>query len=288
MVAITDPGSSVLDLTSSFSIEAWVKFNSISQNGYTIEKGTTGTANYYMLYHTSPSRTRCGFKGSGVFRDHDYSWTPTINRWYHFACVFDNTNDNFKIYVDGTAVVDEGETNTPDTDNGSLYLGRSAANNADTINGSVDEVRIWNDVRSEAEIQNNMVGQVDPSSDSTLVGYWRLNENTGAVAHDETTNNNDGSITGALWQSGFVPDGYNEAEGAYTMEMNTPSKAMDFDGGDYVNLGFSVKGLSEHEMALFGGKGKLMRHVRFFFVEDVDEVRIAKLLSLVAEKGASC
>jgi hypothetical protein len=57
---------------------------------------------------------------------------------------------------------------------------------------------------------------------------------------------------------------------------------------DHVNLGFSVKGLSEQEMALFEGKGKLMRHVKFFSVEDVDEVRIAKLLRLVAEKGASC
>jgi hypothetical protein len=41
-------------------------------------------------------------------------------------------------------------------------------------------------------------------------------------------------------------------------------------------------------MALFGGEGKLMRHLKFFSVEDVDEVRVAKLLRLVAEKGVSC
>jgi hypothetical protein len=57
---------------------------------------------------------------------------------------------------------------------------------------------------------------------------------------------------------------------------------------DHVNLGFSVKGLSEREMALFEGKGKMMRHVKFFSLEDVDEARVAKLLRLVAEKAECC
>jgi hypothetical protein len=57
---------------------------------------------------------------------------------------------------------------------------------------------------------------------------------------------------------------------------------------DHVNLGFSVKGLSEQEKALFEGKGKMMRHVKFYSIKDVDEVRVVKLLGLVAEKGVSC
>ncbi len=57
---------------------------------------------------------------------------------------------------------------------------------------------------------------------------------------------------------------------------------------DHVNLGFSVKGLSEQEKALFEGKGKMMRHVKFYSLEDVDEVRVVKLLMLVAEKSEGC
>lgn len=57
---------------------------------------------------------------------------------------------------------------------------------------------------------------------------------------------------------------------------------------DHVNLGFSVKGLSEQEKTLFEGKGKMMRHVKFYSLEDVDEVRVVKLLMLVAEKGEGC
>ena len=57
---------------------------------------------------------------------------------------------------------------------------------------------------------------------------------------------------------------------------------------DHVNMGFSVKGLSEQEKALFEGKGKTMRHLKFYSLEDVDEAMVAKLLRLVAEKAASC
>jgi hypothetical protein len=57
---------------------------------------------------------------------------------------------------------------------------------------------------------------------------------------------------------------------------------------DHVNLGFSVKGLSAEEAALFEGKGKMMRHIKFYSLEDVDEARVVKLLRLVAEKVAAC
>ena len=57
---------------------------------------------------------------------------------------------------------------------------------------------------------------------------------------------------------------------------------------DHVNLGFSVKGLSEQEKALFEGKGKMMRHVKFYSLEEVDEARVGRLLRLVAEKGVGC
>ena len=57
---------------------------------------------------------------------------------------------------------------------------------------------------------------------------------------------------------------------------------------DHVNLGFSVKGLSEREKSGFEDKGKMMRHVKFYYLEDVDEVRVTKMLRLVAEKCEGC
>jgi len=54
---------------------------------------------------------------------------------------------------------------------------------------------------------------------------------------------------------------------------------------DHVNLGFSVQGLSDQEMSLFEGKGKMMRHIKFHSLNDVDDEKVAKLLKLVSEKS---
>jgi hypothetical protein len=57
---------------------------------------------------------------------------------------------------------------------------------------------------------------------------------------------------------------------------------------DHVNLGFAVKGLTDSEMELFEGKGKLMRHLKFYTQKDIDEIKIVKLIKLVAERTVSC
>ena len=53
---------------------------------------------------------------------------------------------------------------------------------------------------------------------------------------------------------------------------------------DHVNLGVSVKGLSNQEKTLFEGKGNMMRHIKFYTLEDLDETKVKKRLKLVAEK----
>jgi hypothetical protein len=53
---------------------------------------------------------------------------------------------------------------------------------------------------------------------------------------------------------------------------------------NHVNLGFTIKGLSEKELELFEGKGKTMRHRKFYSVEDINEKQVVTLLK-VAEKA---
>jgi hypothetical protein len=54
---------------------------------------------------------------------------------------------------------------------------------------------------------------------------------------------------------------------------------------DHVNLGFSIKGLTKEDMALFDGGGKTMKHIEVDAVENIDEQRITELLKLVAERA---
>jgi hypothetical protein len=56
---------------------------------------------------------------------------------------------------------------------------------------------------------------------------------------------------------------------------------------DHVNLGFAISGLSKEEVVLFEGKGKIMRHIKIFSVNAIDDKKIAKLLKMVNAK-ATC
>jgi hypothetical protein len=49
---------------------------------------------------------------------------------------------------------------------------------------------------------------------------------------------------------------------------------------DHVNLGFSIKGLTGDEIALFDGGGKTMKHLQINSI-DMDEDRITALLKMV-------
>jgi uncharacterized protein YdhG (YjbR/CyaY superfamily) len=53
---------------------------------------------------------------------------------------------------------------------------------------------------------------------------------------------------------------------------------------DHVNLGVSIKGLSEDELALFEGTGKTMRHTQIRTLQEIDEPKIVYLLKLIVEK----
>jgi len=50
---------------------------------------------------------------------------------------------------------------------------------------------------------------------------------------------------------------------------------------DHVNIGFSIEGLTPEELNLFEGNGKLMRHIKVYSLEEIDEKKIIKLLKIV-------
>jgi len=50
---------------------------------------------------------------------------------------------------------------------------------------------------------------------------------------------------------------------------------------DHVNIGFSIKGLTNKEMSVLEGKGEYMRHIKIYAMNEIDEDRIVRLLKLV-------
>jgi hypothetical protein len=54
---------------------------------------------------------------------------------------------------------------------------------------------------------------------------------------------------------------------------------------NHVNLGVCINGLSEEEIRNFEGKGKSMRHLKFFSIDDVNENKVLPLMALVDQKS---
>ena len=80
----------------------------------------------------------------------------------------------------------------------------------DFFNGTLDEVRMYERALTGNEVQ-----------DLSLIAYWKLDEGSGNLALDSSTNGNDGTVHGdPVWTTGKI-DG-----------------ALSFDGiDDYVDVG---------------------------------------------------
>ena len=92
--------------------------------------------------------------------------------------------------------------------------------------GAVDEVRIWNSARSQAQIQAAKDTQITSGSGQTgLLGVWNLNEGVNTTLADNSGN----SVTGAAvvaptWVTGFDPPPPPPPPGNYALQLNGTSQ----------------------------------------------------------------
>jgi hypothetical protein len=62
--------------------------------------------------------------------------------------------------------------------------------------GLIDEVRVWNTARTQAQIQANM-NRTLTGNEPGLVGYWRLDDGSGQAILDSSLRGNDGRLGSA-------------------------------------------------------------------------------------------
>ncbi|MFT4601578.1 MAG: hypothetical protein ACI857_001761, partial [Arenicella sp.] len=126
----------------------------------------------------------------------DVAATPGV--WNHVAVTVLDLGATMTVtyYLNGVNVGVKTSPIAQINDNvGDLYIGRQGAGCAcNYMNGMVDDVRIWNDVRTQVEIAAEMNNCLD-GTEANLVGYWKLDEGTGsATVSDETGNALDGTL----------------------------------------------------------------------------------------------
>ena len=109
----------------------------------------------------------------------------TMQEWHHVEVKFDENGAQF--YVDGeTGTYVSGDFSI----DGSKDLGTKtviATQWGNYFHGRMDELRVWNVVRTQQQIQANMNAPINEQMPE-LIAYWKLNEGGGNTATDESYN----------------------------------------------------------------------------------------------------
>jgi len=152
-------------------------------------------------------------------------------KWHHVAHVFGDSIGGQKLYVDGALVAIGSNSQSAFYWQTKAIIGFSNDSfGKKFFNGVIDEVRIWNKARSQAQIKANMNKELT-GKEAGLLAYYKLNEGSGGIAFDQTLNNFDGSILGIpTWTSGF--NLYNGKPGNDTLTGSKANDKIDGKGGD--------------------------------------------------------
>jgi hypothetical protein len=182
-----------LSITGDWTIECWVKIEDAPGTGvsYAIvsKYDSTGSndRSYYIAY-TDVADTEYLYAiidqdGDGVTRDVvRTAYTLTPGTWYHIAITCDvseATATTFEFFVNGSSIgngsaVESGNASSVYDSAAPFQIGALHDPQASFFDGQIDDVRVWNDIRTGGEISANYQQELT-GSEAGLVGYWKLN-----------------------------------------------------------------------------------------------------------------
>lgn len=122
----------------------------------------------------------------------------SANSWYHVAATYDGSN--MRIFLNGAQIASTPKTGSLTTNPAvQAWIGDNPpTNGVRSWKGEIDEVRIWNTARTQAQIQANSNVELS-GNEAGLLAYYQFNEGDGQIITDQTGNNNTvlGSTNGA-------------------------------------------------------------------------------------------
>ena len=124
-----------------------------------------------------------------------------LDTWTHVAATYNGSNA--EIFYNG---ISQGVLATPNpmlVSAQNFYLGEHPTYPNRRLSGQLSDVRVWNIVRSAAEIQSSMLTFLS-GTESGLVGNWKLDEGTGTLIHEQVSNTDVTKGTGTTWQLNSV------------------------------------------------------------------------------------
>ena len=193
------------NISEQVTVSAWIKPTDFPNTCTTVLfKGNKRTPNLthrqFVLWLFDEGLVYFDASPNGLFIRWIASASETIqkNQWYHVAGTIDAKNDSIKLYLNGDEVSRsnfKGETNLTKT---TLPL-RIGCSHEEEISehasfaGLIDEVRVWNIVRTENQIRSDMNKQLQ-GNEAGLVGYWKFDEEIEGRVSDSSLHKHDGRL----------------------------------------------------------------------------------------------
>lgn len=217
---LTAPSIQAIQIgASDWTLSAWVKLSSSSGNYQIIDKRQSSPGQRYEMYI-----------GNGFLNAHlcdncsgatNVAVTGTKNvadNAFHLVTASFNRSGNLTTYIDGiqdattslAALQGDAIINSPS----SLYIGAVALTNAGKFPGVIDDVRMYNRALSASEAALLYQSSQPLNCDQTCLGWWKLDESSGTVAHNGAGVGMAGTLTNFTfdnttngWASGVFGNG---------------------------------------------------------------------------------
>lgn len=211
--SIADASQTGLDITGDVSLEAWIKLEQLPSTAgtefYITGKWTQNsgkrsyalsltTADKLRLYWSSANEENFVESNAAVVTAGD------VGAWVHLAGTLDVSVPTGVLYKNASVVASTVTGTLTSIQNGTAPYAIGARNTDETpsgfFDGLIDDVRVWNDIRTGTEITNNYQTEL-VGNEAGLVAYHKLNNNY----LDETSNNNDLTASGSPVFSTDIP-----------------------------------------------------------------------------------
>ena len=181
--------------TNELTFETWIYPHNV--NGWRAIRNETGWDGGDIHFQILNSKLEFSLHGNSP-TDQWFDHTFVTNTWTHIALVYDGPNNRTRLYINGIFSEEVNYSSTRNADLGNFQIGNWS--NSRPFDGLITDFRIWNGIRTESEIQENMNSQLIGTEDG-LVAYYTFEDGNGNILTDQTSNNYNGSIAGALWSN---------------------------------------------------------------------------------------
>jgi hypothetical protein len=179
------PHTADLNITGSWSVEMWFRDQDV--NGFDhpyrelINKGDGVAAESPYFVLLGNGSLLVGLRSNGInypltYWLHAAGYSPKI--WQHMAATFDARTRVLKLYLNGVLVAQQVQPTVSVGNSLPLQIGRLGPTTDKKWRGKIDDIRIWNVVRSQADIKANFRRQL-ASAPSGLVANWKFDERLG-------------------------------------------------------------------------------------------------------------